>query len=64
MRTHSLSPLAMAALEQDGKPGAEFRFSEGSVPMINSAKVEVDMDKALDAGNGTGFLQIEQEPPK
>lgn len=29
--------------------------------MINSAKVEVDMVKALGARNGSGFLQIGQE---
>lgn len=32
--------------------------------MINSAKVEVDMVKALGARNGSGFLQIGQEPGK
>jgi hypothetical protein len=32
--------------------------------MINSAKVEVEMVKALDARNGSGFLQIGQEPAK
>lgn len=32
--------------------------------MINSAKVEVDMVKAMGAANGTGFLQIGQEPLK
>ncbi|MFC6301784.1 hypothetical protein GNF76_13230 [Pseudomonas sp. CCM 7893] len=32
--------------------------------MINSAKVEVDMVKALDARNGSGFLQIGQETVK
>lgn len=30
--------------------------------MINSAKVEVDMIKALGADNGSGFVQIGQEP--
>lgn len=39
-------------------------IAEVAQAMINSAKVEVDMVKALGAGNGTGFLQIEQEPPK
>ncbi|WP_016971633.1 hypothetical protein [Pseudomonas tolaasii] len=39
-------------------------IAEVAQVMINSAKVEVDMVKALGAGNGTGFLQIEQEPPK
>lgn len=28
--------------------------------MINSAKVEVDMVKALGAANGSGFMQIDQ----
>ena len=32
--------------------------------MINSAKVEVDMVKALGAANGSGFLQIGEEPLK
>ena len=32
--------------------------------MINSAKVEVDMVKALGARNGSGFLQIGQESVK
>ncbi|MBW9235833.1 hypothetical protein I6U33_00655 [Pseudomonas carnis] len=32
--------------------------------MINSAKVEVDMVKALGARNGSGFLQIGQESGK
>lgn len=32
--------------------------------MINSAKVEVDMVKALGARNGSGFLQISQESGK
>ncbi|AIC21819.1 MULTISPECIES: hypothetical protein [Pseudomonas] len=32
--------------------------------MINSAKVEVDMVKALGAANGSGFLQIGQEGEK
>ncbi|CAM2948665.1 hypothetical protein [Pseudomonas fluorescens] len=32
--------------------------------MINSAKVEVDMVKALGARNGSGFLQIGQESEK
>lgn len=32
--------------------------------MINSAKVEVDMVKALGANNGSGFLQIGQGPVK
>ncbi|NWA29224.1 hypothetical protein HX866_30510 [Pseudomonas gingeri] len=32
--------------------------------MVNSAKVEVDMVKALGAHNGSGFLQIEQEVRK
>ncbi|AZF03657.1 MULTISPECIES: hypothetical protein [unclassified Pseudomonas] len=32
--------------------------------MINSAKVEVDMVKALDAINGTGFIQIGEESGK
>lgn len=32
--------------------------------MINSAKVEVDMVKALGARNGSGFLQIGQESAK
>lgn len=39
-------------------------IAEVAQVMINSDKVEVDMVKALGAGNGTGFLQIEQEPPK
>ncbi|WP_256823445.1 MULTISPECIES: hypothetical protein [unclassified Pseudomonas] len=39
-------------------------IAEVAQVMINSAKVEVEMVKALGAGNGTGFLQIEQEPPK
>ncbi|MCF4988764.1 hypothetical protein GIW56_02500 [Pseudomonas gessardii] len=39
-------------------------IAEVAQVMINSAKVEVDMVKALGAGNGTGFLQIEQGPPK
>ncbi|CAD0264686.1 MULTISPECIES: hypothetical protein [Pseudomonas] len=32
--------------------------------MINSAKVEVAMVKALDAVSGSGFMQIGQEPLK
>jgi len=32
--------------------------------MINSAKVEVDMVKALGAINGTGFIQIGEESGK
>lgn len=39
-------------------------IAEVAQVMINSAKVEVDMVKALGAGNGTGFLQIEQGPQK
>ncbi|MGZ0717699.1 hypothetical protein [Pseudomonas gessardii] len=39
-------------------------IAEVAQVMINSAKVEVDMVKALDAANGTGFLQIQQETPK